>query len=333
MKKGFTLVELLVVIAIIGMLVGLLLPAVQQARESARLLQCNNNLKQLGLASLNHVDTAKTYPSGGWHWRVVGDADWGLGPDQPGGWAFSLLPFLEQEALYQSGSNGDKTNTPNAAKKQGARVCVETPLSVFNCPSRRAAKLYPFAHGTNQSSLYNCTPSPTLTEVAKIDYAGNFGSRKTETNAVKFTPATYAEAQDFQCGDSPETGVIYRCSKVTMQQIKDGTSNTYLLGEKYLMSNDYDTGKNDSDNEGAFFGAVNDTLRTTCVSKSSQDQMPDQDREGYNTPKHAFGSTHSAGFGMAMCDGSAQRISYEITPEVHNRLGDRRDGEKASIPE
>lgn len=331
MKKGFTLVELLVVIAIIGMLVGLLLPAVQQAREAARLMQCNNHLKQMGLAAQNHEATAKTYPSGGWHWRVVGDADWGFGAKQPGGWAYSLLPFMEQNALYQSGANGDKTNTPNNTKKEGARICVETPLSFFYCPSRRAPKTYPFSNGTNHSSLYNCTPAPTLNQCGKIDYAGNFGSRKTDTNAASFNPSTYANAAAYECSDSPENGVIYRCSKVTIAQVKDGTTNTYLIGEKYLLPTDYENGKNDSDNEGAFFGAVNDNLRSTCVTSSSRDQCPAQDRVGYNTPKHAFGSTHAGAFGMAMCDGSAQRISYSIEPETHRHLGQRNDGEAAVI--
>lgn len=156
-RKGFTLVELLVVIAIIGMLVELLPPAVQQAREAARVLQCNNHLRQMGLAALNHESSIRTFPSGGWHWRMVGDADWGLEKNQPGGWGFSLLPFLEQNALFQLGSNGDSTNTPSQTKKDAARQCNETPLPFFICPSRRSAKLYTFVDGTNHSQVYNLT--------------------------------------------------------------------------------------------------------------------------------------------------------------------------------
>src|SRR5687768_6477407 len=86
--RGFTLVELLVVIAIIGILVALLLPAVQAARESARRTQCKNHLKQLSLAFLTHENTYGYFPSGGWGWVWTGDPDLGSGERQPGGWAY-----------------------------------------------------------------------------------------------------------------------------------------------------------------------------------------------------------------------------------------------------
>src|SRR5258708_2752379 len=97
---GFTLVELLVVIAIVGILVGLLLPAVQAAREAARRTQCQNNLKQLSLAMISHHTAHQKFPSGGWGWYLVADADRGTGPQQPGGWNYAILPYLEQEALF-----------------------------------------------------------------------------------------------------------------------------------------------------------------------------------------------------------------------------------------
>ena len=103
-STGFTLVELLVVITIIGILIALLLPAVQAAREAARRMQCNNNLKQSALAMLNHESTYGSFPSAGWGANWVGDANYGTGRRQPGGWIYAILPFIEQQAVYDLGA-------------------------------------------------------------------------------------------------------------------------------------------------------------------------------------------------------------------------------------
>src|SRR5690606_25596315 len=117
---GFTLVELLVVIAIIGVLIALLLPAVQAAREAGRRAKCQNNLKQLGLALLTHHDVYKQFPGGGWGHRWVGVPDRGSGPQQPGSWSYQVLPYLEQTPLHDLGQG---------ASGSAAEVAISTRLA------------------------------------------------------------------------------------------------------------------------------------------------------------------------------------------------------------
>ena len=136
----FTLVELLVVITIIGILIGLLLPAVQAAREAARKTQCQNNVKQLALAMLSFESANKRFPSGGWGWLWVGDPDRGMNQqNQPGGWGYQTLPYLDQTNLFQLGAG-----QPQAAKYAAAAQVIQTPLAFHNCPSRRGLSLFPF---------------------------------------------------------------------------------------------------------------------------------------------------------------------------------------------
>src|SRR5438128_321604 len=129
-RRAFTLVELLVVIAIIGVLVALLLPAVQAARESARRMQCQNNLKQFGLAFHNHADTNKHLPTDGFGYGWVGDPDLGFGADQPGGWTFNILPYCEQNAIYNIAAG--KVGQPKRADRAAMGAI---PIKFFYCLS------------------------------------------------------------------------------------------------------------------------------------------------------------------------------------------------------
>ena len=130
---GFTLIELLVVITIIGMLVGLLLPAVKMAREMGRRVAVQEQLNQLALACKAHAEKLNYFPSGGWGSNWVGNPDYGTGPDQPGGWIYQLMPYMDNDELHELGKgNSSLTAASNATR-------VSAALAILYCPTRRAA--------------------------------------------------------------------------------------------------------------------------------------------------------------------------------------------------
>ncbi len=291
---GFTLVELLVVITIIGILISLLLPAVQSAREAARRLQCSNNLKQIGLACLNHEQAHGFFPTAGWFASyqgfVAGDPDLGVGTEQPGNWLFNILPFMEQQALHDLGAG-----LTAAEKKPLFAKREQTPLAAVICPSRRQPGTHPVYSGR---SWTNCDP---LTSGAKIDYAANSGDCT--------SPGESAD---------PTTGVFYHQSKTRVASITDGLSNTYLIGEKSLSPDYYQTGQSGGDDDTLTEGANCDNLRSTLY-------LPVADQPGSDAC-FMFGSAHTGGFNMSLCDGSVRSISYSIEATAHQYLGNRKDG-------
>jgi prepilin-type N-terminal cleavage/methylation domain-containing protein/prepilin-type processing-associated H-X9-DG protein len=335
-KRGFTLVELLVVIAIIGILIALLLPAVQAAREAARRTQCVSNLKQLGLAAQNHHGTHNRLPSGGWGYAWIGDPNLGNDWKQPGGWIFNSLPYAEQATVHdlQMGLSG-------TAKLDAARQMIRTPLSVVTCPTRRSAILLPLQTitPTGQQPRYS---SPTDLG-ARCDYAGNGGTVYSESAGVdsnSFTgEAGYSHGiwggggpADYPQGTSSEAkvawknirqlvnGVIFPTSDAAFRHITDGSSNTFLIGEKYLNADHYRDAMDGGDNENMYIGDNGDVNRWT-----GPQYRPFQDRPGYST-WYIFGSAHAGGLNMAFCDGSVRLISYSIDLETHRRLGNCKDG-------
>ncbi|MBN1912676.1 MAG: DUF1559 domain-containing protein [Pirellulales bacterium] len=321
--QGFTLVELLVVIAIIGILIALLLPAIQAAREAARRTQCANHLKQIGVAILNHEQTHKHFPTGGWGWMWCGDPDRGYGLKQPGGWIYNILSFIEKGDLRDTGSG------LSTAQKQLAlaELCRE-PIAEFNCPSRRAAEAYEGNH-----SLYNVNTS-NLREHGRTDYAINLGDQLV---AHVPGPQTLSEGDsgsyDQKWADWTKglTGISFPRSKIKMKDIQDGSSNVYLVGEKQVDPLHYTDGREVGDNEPMYVGADWDIHRWAGNAYDLEPDIPgcyEKNKKRNNNVEASFffGSAHPMGINFVFCDGSVHTIPYSLDPLVHAGLGNRHDG-------
>ena len=337
-NRGFTLVELLVVITIIGILIALLLPAVQAAREAARRAQCANNLKQLAFGCLHHEQATRRYPTGGWGWAWVGDADRGSDWRQPGGWIYNILPFIEQLPLHDMGMGlmGTAKNDAN-----GLRLTVA--LNVYFCPSRRPPLDYPYVAG-----LGNANQTPPATR-ARSDYAANAGNNYDDPTYVGglvawpvFSNASGGPSSTTDVENPPgqmtanarttftnfakyDNGVSYYGSMITAADVTDGTLNTVLVGEKYVNPDWYSTGQDPGDNEGAMIGGNADIERWSGLS-ATQIVPPLQDTPGADY-YYCFGSPHSNSLNMAYCDGSVQALSYSVAPDTFRCLCNRKDDE------
>src|SRR6266436_5022135 len=195
-RQAFTLVELLVVIAIIGVLVALLLPAVQQAREAARRTQCKNNLKQIGLALQNYHGDFLRFPPG-----YVSNFDASGNDTGPGwGWGAMILPQLEQQNLQNS---IDFKQPIEAAANAAPRIA---PLPAYLCPSDSVRPAWP---AVTRDPIGN--PTATICDVASADYVAVFGISE---------PGIDGE------------GVFFRDSGIGLKDIRDGASSTLLVGER-----------------------------------------------------------------------------------------------------
>jgi len=208
-RAAFTLVELLVVIAIIAMLVTLLVPAVQSAREAARRTQCVNNLKQMGLASLNHESAQNAMPSGGWGKEWTADPNRGFGPDQPGSWQFNIMPFMEYGDVHDL-AKGKAFGTAQYEEASARMHAVA--VGAFYCPSRREAIVYRGDWRVCHNSKAN-----KLREFAKNDYAGNAGDGKENSGDRFAIPTSYEEADraGWEWTPTSSSESVFYCSGIT----------------------------------------------------------------------------------------------------------------------
>jgi len=343
-KPGFTLVELLVVIAIIGVLVALLLPAVQAAREAARQKQCTNNLKQMGLGFLNHESTQESLPSSGWGWRWQPDPDRGYGESQPGGWAYNILSFMELQNLRNIGKGANPTGAA-ATSRADLLPLVNTPVPVFYCPSRSRAVAYPLVRNGNLGNNLTACTVPNCV-VARADYAANSGNINPGGSGEEDGPGSYAAAANFDyfydnsgTKRNPLSGISYQRSEVRLAQITDGTSNTAMVGERYINIDYYFNGEDPADDQNTYVAHDRDMNRYTAISPAAaagsdvaripviaaQIRPPLADRPGFESDGRSFGGPHAAGINMVFCDGSVQFISFSVDTEAWRLLGGRSD--------
>jgi prepilin-type N-terminal cleavage/methylation domain-containing protein/prepilin-type processing-associated H-X9-DG protein len=316
-RGGFTLIELLVVIAIIAILIALLVPAVQKVREVAARSQCANNLKQMGLAMHMVHDSSKAFPSGGWGWYWVGvPSNVSTGPDQPGGWLFNILPYVEQGNL-----RNEAAALTGSAFTSTMQNMMATPVKLFNCPSRRNGGPYPDPGGGtyytgDANGLAQGVASSGL--MARTDYAACAGNTGADEIGAGPTPTIGTPVSNYLSSVTSGygqgyNGIIFTGSHTKMVQITRGTSNTVLLGEKRMCILDYTTGTDGGDNETMYVGMDNDISRTT--GNGSTGTPPQQD--SLNTTNDLlFGSTHPGGCNILYADGTVQWVEYNINPEV-----------------
>lgn len=347
-NRGFTLVELLVVIAIIGILVALLLPAIQSAREAARRSQCMNQLKQMGLAVLNHENSRKVFPTGGiksWpNIKFFVEGGKPFGPARQGlGWGFQILPYLEEGALHGLARQEDLN---------GALV------TLYYCPSRRGPTRVTHRSGAPTgdpdigeyrwtTDYASVTPGRDDPATPQIDLliGDQFAMQGCSTACAYNLPLSKAPIPPnviypfagiivrtpyYPNETVPPTGTdLAKYVKPTRaSQVIDGLSKTMLISEKRLFPSFYEAGEW-MDDRGWTDGWDPDTVRSPAFS-FGPDQDPKNDEE-----KSAFaqgiGSVHSAGVNAVFGDGSVRAVSYDTDVVVLNWLTHRSDGQ--TVPE
>ena len=324
-RRAFTLIELLVVIAIIGILIALLLPAVQYARESARRTQCANNLHQIGIAIHNHEHAMRALPTGGdmpWPFLPNYKTSYGhiFGPDmQGGGWAYQILPHFENSSVQNQRGN---------SSAQMQELIESSSMDMYFCPSRRrnarqdnrVLNDYAAAHPTNDLSF---TDDSNLQYNAMFrGYAFDIGTAQNQTYGGVIVRTNWNIATQSKVGST---------SPIILANVKDGTTNTLMISEKRLIPTQYLTGAW-HDDRGWTDGWDPDLIRLTSAPFGSDSRaQADQDSGSVGDIGYHFGSAHSTGMNACFADASVKFIPYTINRVNFSRMGHRADSQTVDM--
>jgi prepilin-type N-terminal cleavage/methylation domain-containing protein/prepilin-type processing-associated H-X9-DG protein len=321
--RGFTLVELLVVIAIIGVLVALLLPAIQAARESARRSQCQNNLRQIGVGLTTFLDSKKYFPPG--EWKPKG------APGTGGmGWSAWFLPYVEEQSLYDRlDLTTDMRRMPNWMPDMSGPVNQVIPI--YLCPSMSTCQKY--RDGSRLGDVFNNGPIQGESDfMGAIDYIGSGGPARTVINPK--TGAGYGDDRGIMLRlESGGTclGTNYECSakKIRPQQVTDGLSHTMIVAEcsgRAWRQTDTLGSVQKTEPDGAWAGSHNIgrvKLQPTAYAPYGAINPPPD----VNWTEAEMFSDHPGGVNILMCDTSVQFLSEETAPSVYFAIATRADDE------
>jgi prepilin-type N-terminal cleavage/methylation domain-containing protein/prepilin-type processing-associated H-X9-DG protein len=312
-RRGFTLIELLVVIAIIGVLIALLMPAVQTAREAARRAQCSNNLRQLGLAFHHYHALKNVFPVGGYGGSLPTVAAGNTAAAQAkriGSWGQSLLPFMDEAVLYNSINQGLWYVQPENS------TAGQTVLSVFLCPSNQVTSLFR-PNGDNSSAL---------PQYARSDYSGNYGERALRCLQVGSCPNNYGNTAE------GARGVLLTVSDPinSAATILDGLSCTIMVGEAHVAIFGYWISHKNFLDQSAPISAVNGTVPGTFwQSCQVLNTSPLLGKIACDLTQE-FASYHMDGANFLFADSSVRFVKSSTSPSVLAAILSRQGGEVVS---